>query len=195
MSPIDPLIVDRVVESIREKHPEFDVKIDATSARGLAPSIKFTVQQEEHKEPALAEVTKIYPEYIRRLEADKCRLSTLLAQALDNNRLQMLLLAGTVDRVGDTVHAEPGSVVATRGASVHIEHIQKAIELQKAITKSKGLPEVAKEKALDVIGGAIEAFANGQLKEAAKQILELGKDLGPVMMNTGAYAFFKNWLG
>jgi hypothetical protein len=49
MTPLDPLIMDRVVQAIREGRTEFDIKIDSINARGLAPSIKFTVQNEEQK--------------------------------------------------------------------------------------------------------------------------------------------------
>jgi uncharacterized protein YjbI with pentapeptide repeats len=52
MSPLDPLIMDRVVQAIRDKRPEFDIRIDSINARGLAPSIRFTVVHEEHKQPA-----------------------------------------------------------------------------------------------------------------------------------------------
>jgi hypothetical protein len=38
-------------------------------------------------------------------------------------------------------------------------------------------------------------IAKGQAKEAAKQVYELGKELGPVIANTAAYAFFKSCLG
>jgi hypothetical protein len=187
MSPIDPLIMDRVVESIRQKQPDYDIKIDSINARGLAPSIKFTVQQEEHKEPALEEVQKGYAERIKRLEAEKDRLYDLLGQAIDKDNIKL-------------ISAGPGSIVATDDATINIEqHIHNAVELQKLIAEqpeeSETFGKVAKRKALDIIGGAVEDFAKGQLKEAAKQIVELGKDLGPVIVNTAAYAFFKSFLG
>ena len=43
--------------------------------------------------------------------------------------------------------------------------------------------KVAKKTALDIIGSALKDVAKGQVKEAAKQIYELGKDLGPVIVN------------
>ena len=52
--------------------------------------------------------------------------------------------------------------------------------------------KVAKRAALDIIGGAIKDIAKGQVKEAAKQIIELGKDLGPIIVKTAAYAFFRS---
>jgi len=36
--------------------------------------------------------------------------------------------------------------------------------------------------------------AKGQVKEAPKQINELGKDLGPVIIKMAAYAFFSSML-
>lgn len=188
MSPIDPLIMDRVVQAIRERQPEFDIKIDSVNARGLAPSIKFTVQQEEHKEPALEEVGKGYDERISRLEPEKERLYRLLGQAIDKAGDVKLITAG------------PGAVVATDGSTINIQqHIHNALELQKAIAAepegSKGFAKVAKKTALDIIGEAIKDIAKGQVKEAAKQIIELGKDLGPVIIKTAAYAFFGNMSG
>jgi len=180
MTPIDPLIMDRVVQAIREKQPEFDIKIDSINARGLAPSIKFTVQHEEHKEPALEEVRKGYDERINRLDSEKERLYQLLGQAIDK--------AGEVRLV-------TGGIVAMDNATINIEqNIHNALELQKAISdepeESESFAKMAKKTALDIIGGAIKDIAKGQVKEAAKQIIELGKDLGPIIAKTAAYAFF-----
>jgi len=185
MSPIDPLIMDRVVQAIRERQPEFDIKIDSINARGLAPSIKFTVQQEEHKEPALQQVQKEYEIKLKQLESERDRYYQLLARALDAPKEVKLITAG------------PGAIVATDGSTVNIQqHINYALELQKAIAnkteESKSFAKVAKKTALDIIGEAIKDIAKGQIKEAAKQIVELGKDLGPIIAKTAAYAFFKS---
>jgi hypothetical protein len=188
MTPIDPLIMDRVVRAIREKRPEFDIKIDSINARGLAPSIKFTVLHEEHKETALAEITKIYEVKLKQLEAERDRYYELLARALDTPKEVKLITAG------------PGAIVATDGSTVNIQqHIHNVLELQKAIAdepdESKSFAKVAKKTALDIIGEAIKDIAKGQVKEAAKEIIELGKDLGPIVAKTAAYAFFKSILG
>jgi len=186
MSPIDPLIMDRVVQAIRERKPGFDIKIDSINARGLAPSIKFTVQQEEHKEPALQQVQKEYEIKLKQLESERDRYYQLLARALDTPKEVKLITAG------------PGAIVATDGSTINIQqHIHNALELQKAIAdepeKSKSFAKVAKKTALDIIGESIKDIAKGQIKEAAKQIVELGKDLGPIFvkMAPAAYAFFK----
>ena len=89
--------------------------------------------------------------------------------------------------------------MAEGNATINIEqHIHRAVELQKAIAKqpenSPTFAKVAKKTALDIIGSALKDVAKGQVKEAAKQIYKLGKDLGPAILNTAAYAFFKNFL-
>ncbi|MBL7189154.1 MAG: hypothetical protein ISS70_22735 [Phycisphaerae bacterium] len=187
MTPIDPLIMDRVVQAIQEKQPEFDIKIDSINARGLAPSIKFTVQHEEHKEPALREVRKEYEIKIRQLEAERDRYWSEIQRALDKRNEVKLITAG------------PGAIVATDGSTVNIQqHVHNAIELQKAIAdepeESKSFSKVAKKTALEIVGGAIKDIAKGQVREAAKQIIELGKDLGPLLVRAtpAAYEFFRN---
>lgn len=187
MSPLDPLIMDRVVQAIREKKPEFDIKVDSINARGLAPSIKFTVQHEDHKEPALEEVREEYELKVRLLEAERDRYYQLVARAIDTPKEVKLITAG------------PGAIVATDGSTINIQaHIHNALELQKAIAKepegSKSFAKVAKKTALDIIGGVIKDIAKGQVKEAGKQIIELAKDLGPIIAKTAAYAFFKSML-
>ncbi len=186
MLPIDPLIMDRVMQTIREKRPEFDIKIDSINARGLVPSIKFIVQQEEYKEPALKEIKNEYEVKIRHLESERDRLYQLIAHALDSPKEIKL------------ISAAPGSIVATDGSTVNFEqHIQNALKLQKAVTdepeESESFAKVAKKTALEIIGEAIKDIAKGQIKESAKEIIRLGKDLGPIIANTAAYAFFKSF--
>jgi hypothetical protein len=188
MSPLDPLIMDRVVQAIREKRSEFDIKIDSINARGLAPSIKFTVQEEEQKEPALEEVRKGYETKIKLLESERDRYYQLVSRALDAPKEAKLTIV------------EAGGIAAIDGSTINVEqHINNALELQKAIAAepegSESFGKVAKRAALDVIGGAIKDIAKGQMKAAAKAIIELGKDLGPVIAKTTAYGLFKSMLG
>jgi len=181
MTPMDPLIMDRVVQTIRQQNPDYDIQIDSISARGLAPSIKFTVQQEKQKEPALAEVTRVYEAKVHEL-----------AGRLDEARSFIQRL---IDRP-NSVHITNarGKYLAIGGSTMNVEENIYYAELRKAIESNETLGQVAKRKALDVVGSAIQDFAKGQVKEAAKQIIELGKDLGPVIVNTAAYAFFRRCL-
>lgn len=54
---------------------------------------------------------------------------------------------------------------------------------------------LAKNTVMGVVGSALKDVAKGQINEVAKRIYELGKDLGPVIVNTAAYGFFKSCLG
>ena len=187
MTPMDPLIMDRVTQAIREQNPEYDIKIDSINARGLAPSVKFTVQQEEHKEAALAEVTRVYEAKVHEL-----------AGRLDEARSFIQRL---IDRPNSVyIENATGQYLAIGGSTINIDqHIEYITNLRDAVAAqsadSPTFAKVAKKTALDIIGSALKDVAKGQVKEAAKQIYELGKDLGPVIVNTAAYAFFKSLLG
>ncbi|UCC99459.1 MAG: pentapeptide repeat-containing protein, partial [Phycisphaerales bacterium] len=187
MTPLDPLIMDRVVKAIRESRPEYDIRIDSINARGLVPSIKFTVRHQEYRESALQQVQEEYDTKLKQLESERDRYYQLLARALDAPKEFKLISAG------------PGAIVATDGSTVNIQqHIHNALELQKAIAgepeASESFAKVAKKMALNIIGEAIKDIAKGQVKEAAKQIIELGRDLGPLLvrMAPAAYEFFRS---
>jgi len=84
-------------------------------------------------------------------------------------------------------------------ATINIEqHTEYITTLRDAVAaqpeNSPTFATVAKKTALDIIGSALKDVAKGQVTEAAKQIYELGKDLGPVIVNTAAYAFLKSYL-
>jgi len=188
MSPIDPLIMDRVVQAIRERQPEFDIKIDSINARGLAPSIKFTVQHEEHKEPALSEVSKEYQIKQSQLEGKIEEINKHIRNLIDR--------PNTIN----IINAPQAKYLAIDRSTLNVQETSHyyAFELLKAIEQepkdSKNFAKVAKKTALDIIGESIKDIAKGQVKEAAKQIVELGKDLGPIIAKTAAYAFFKGIL-
>ena len=181
---MDPLIMDRVVKAIRERKKEFDIKIDSINARGLMPSIKFTVCHVEYKEAALAEVTKRYEVKLKQIEKERDRYWQAIQRALDKPREVKLITAG------------PGAIVATDGSTVNIQqHIHQALELQKVIVnepeESECFTKVAKKTALDIVGEVLKDIAKGQVKKAAKEIVKLGIDLGPIIAQTAAYAFFQ----
>jgi hypothetical protein len=190
MSPIDPLIMDRVVEAIREKHPEWDIKIDSINARGLAPSIKFTVQHEEHREPALSEVSKEYQIKHAQLEGK--------IEEIDRHIRNLIDRPNTIN----IINAPQAKYLAIDGSTLNVQEASNhyAFELHKAIEQepeeSRSFTRVAKKTALDIIGGAMKDIAKGQVKKAAKRIIKLGKDLGPLFLKMAptAYTFFKSML-
>jgi hypothetical protein len=205
MSPLDLMLMDRVVQAIRTRNSEYDLNIYSITTRGHAPSIKFTVALEEYKAPAQEQIKTDYEERIQRLENDKNRLQDAIAQLLENSRLQTQLLAATVDKVGGDIISIDGDGVVVKGSenvNVIIEQCQQhAHELHEAISKepakskhfgkvTRKFGKLTKKKALDIVGGAIEDFGKKQVAEAAKTIVDLGKELGPLIVKTAAYAFF-----
>lgn len=188
MTPLDPLIMDRVVQAIREQNPDYDLKIDSITARGLAPSMRFTVLLEEYKDAALMQIRSLYEVKLRQVEEERDRYWAAITRALDTPREVKLIAAA------------PGAIVATDGSTIQIQqHIHHAVELQRVIVEqpedSPTFAKVAKKTALDILGSALKDVAKGQVKKAAEQIIELGKDLGPVIVDTVAYEFFRSCLG
>ncbi len=187
MTPLDPFIMNRVVQAIQEQKPEFGIQVDSISARGLAPSIKFTVQRKEQQETALAEVTKVYEaklqEFAGRLSEARAFIQLLIDRPnpvyIENATAQYLAIGGSTINIDQ-----------------HVEYITNLRDAVAALPEdSPTFAKTARKTALDIIGGALKDVAKGQIKEAAKQIYELGKDLGPVIVNTAAYGFFKSCLG
>jgi hypothetical protein len=182
MSPMDPLIMERVVQAIRDQNPEYDIEIDSISVRGLAPSIKFTVQKEEHRDAALAEVTKVYEAKVHEL-----------AGRLDETRSFIQLL---IDRPNSVHIQNPRGPLAIGGSTINIDkYVEYITSLRDAVAAlpedSPTFAKVAKKTALGIIGDTLKDVAKGQIKEAAKQIYELGKEFGPVVLSSAAYAALK----
>ncbi|MFA5252095.1 MAG: pentapeptide repeat-containing protein [Phycisphaerae bacterium] len=190
MLPIDLLIMNRVVKAIQEKHPEFDIKTDSINSRGLTPSIKFTVRREEHKEPALVKVSEEYQIKHAQLEGKIEEINRHIRNLIDR--------PNTIN----IINAPQAKYLAIDGSTLNVQETSNyyAFELHKAIEQepeeSESFAKVAKKTALDIIGGVMKEIAKGQVKEAAKQIIELGKDLGPLFlkMAPAAYMFFKSML-
>ena len=81
--------------------------------------------------------------------------------------------------------------VETQPCRLHTEELDGSV-LQKAIEDApdETFGKVAKKTALNLVGDCIKDIAKGKIKEAAKEIVALGVDLGPVIAKTAAYAFF-----
>lgn len=95
------------------------------------------------------------------------------------------------------IEAHPGSYVANNGSTINIQqHFGYALELHRMILDApkETISETARKTALNLVGDAMKDIAKGQVKEAAKQIVELGKDVLPLVAQTAAYGFFKSML-
>ena len=73
----------------------------------------------------------------------------------------------------------------------HLEELERVIKEQ----PGEKLSETVKKKWLEIVHDALKDVAKRQLSEAAKKIWELGKEVGPAILSTGAYSFFRNMIG
>jgi hypothetical protein len=76
-TPLDPLIMDRVVQAIKERRPEIELKLATFDARGQAHAT-FTVLHKDAVEAAKADVTAGYERRILALEAQKEQLMDVI---------------------------------------------------------------------------------------------------------------------
>lgn len=80
-TPLDPLIMDRVVQAINERQPEIELKLDSFHSRGN-PHATFTVLHKNNVEDALKAVTIGYETKLKMLEKQKDEFRELLQQAI-----------------------------------------------------------------------------------------------------------------
>ena len=62
---LDPVFMDRIVQAINEKNPEFELQIDSLKTRGIYSTITFNVKYNEQKDAALQAVTESYALFSR----------------------------------------------------------------------------------------------------------------------------------
>lgn len=186
IKPLDLLVMDRVVQVIKKTTPELDLQIDSISARGLQPTIAFTVGQEDQRGPALAEIKQGYEARIRELEDERDALYELVAAKLDSPR--------TVNIIA----AEPGSLVTADGSSITVEHyIQYIEDIRRAVEDAppENLPDQARRTALDSLSGALKDVVRGETEAAVNKIHELGNGPAPFIASNPAYEFFVSLAG
>lgn len=73
LTPLDPLIMDQVVQSINDRRPNIELRLDSFHSRGKAHAV-FTVLHKDNIEEVLNEVTANYETRIKVLEGQKEQL-------------------------------------------------------------------------------------------------------------------------
>ena len=124
MTPLDPLIMNAVVKAIRERMPEIDIKIDSINARGLAPSIKFTVPREDQKARTLDEVVREYNGRVALLEGRVSDLQRSFTAMLDKPNQFMLLVGGDTMFCSEKTTIGDGSTITEISAPVTADQVQ-----------------------------------------------------------------------
>lgn len=82
-TPIDTIIMDKVIQAINEKYPEFELRLDSFHSRGQ-PHAVFTVLHKEHVSEAHRQITESYERIIKNLEAERDRLWELNSRLIEN---------------------------------------------------------------------------------------------------------------
>jgi uncharacterized protein YjbI with pentapeptide repeats len=90
-SPIDAVIMDRVVQEINARNPEFEIKLDSFHSRGQ-PHAKFTVLHKEIADQALQQIAAEYDTKIKVLKGQKDELMKVIS--ILSNRPSVI--AGTI---------------------------------------------------------------------------------------------------
>jgi hypothetical protein len=85
-SPLDPLIMDRVVQAINERHPEFELKLTSFDSREQ-PHATFTVIHKDYAEEALKQVTTNYEAKIKVLEGKREQLMEVISMLINNPQI------------------------------------------------------------------------------------------------------------
>jgi len=143
--------------------------------------------------------------------ADLCTVNLALTEVSKEYQIKQAQLEGKIEEISkhirslidkpstiNIINAPQAKYLAIDGSTLNVQKTSNyyAYELRKAIEQepkdSKSFAKVAKDEALGILDGALKDIAKEQVKKAAKIIIEMGKDLGPIIAKTAAYAFFSN---
>jgi len=212
-SPIDPVIMAKVVEFIQGKEPDFEIQIDSINTRGLVPSMKFIVQHEEQKTPALQQVIDEYKNINAKLMGQNDNLLKAVYNMMEKpseiknyniSHTEQLTLDGDVEKSSTTVKGDSYGIAAgkisesTISQNIKTEYHMHATDLKKVIEEepegSESFAKLPKKKAMDIIGGVVEDCAKGIVKNAAKEVFYLGAMLGTVIVQSSAYQSFVDFV-
>lgn len=185
-TPIDTVLMDRVVQEINERHPEFELTLDSLQSRGQ-PHAKFTVVHKEHAEAAEQAVKTEYETRFAQLEGDISRLQQMLNQLADRPQYIINQLQGAID-MGDTYNIQGGQVGAVgKGAIAAGNTFQQIVtdlsRLRDYMAANADTPEqqAAAEdvaKAEQAAQKQDEATMGKYLKSAGKWALDCAKEIG-----------------
>jgi hypothetical protein len=102
-TPLDPLIMDQVVQAINENRPEIELKLDSFHSCGQ-PHAVFTVLHKDYAEDALQEITASYETKLKVLEGQKDQLMQVVAM-LGAGSIRFDTVGGnvTIQQIGGNV--------------------------------------------------------------------------------------------
>ena len=186
-SPLDAVIMDRVVQGINKREPQIELRLDSLHARGHYPHAVFTVLHKEDAESALEQVKAGYETRIKVLEAERDTVEKCFFKAIEQPRL---LIEGMKVMTGDQYNIKgqaaavgPGAQVQEinfkqiwQAAGAELDLGQLARELAELLPAlKKEAKEPADYRAIAEVGEAEAAAKAGQGPKALEHLKKAGK--------------------
>ena len=119
-TPIDAVVMDRVVAAINEQHPEFNLDLVNFDKRG-EPHATFTVLHKEAVEAAKQEVTRSYEERIAALEGKQEQMLELMVAMVNNpQKIEVIMGNKQISAGNDYIESIEGDNFASGGGNMNI---------------------------------------------------------------------------
>jgi hypothetical protein len=175
-TPIDMVIMDRVVQAINENHPEFELTLDSFSSRSN-PHAKFTVVHKDYMDHASLEIKSEYETKIRFVEGQRDELRNVIAMLIDKPRITAKMIQGlTLAEHIDTINQQGGDmgddhININAGGDVAFAKDQAFAQINKTITESANLPETLETK-LKALSDAVQKMTQDLPDTQAKEVTQ-----------------------
>jgi uncharacterized protein YjbI with pentapeptide repeats len=162
-TPLDAILMDKIVQQISERHPEFELKLDSFHSRGT-PRAVFTVLHKEVAEQASIEIKHDYERRLAAIEADRDRLERCFAMAIEQPRQ----VIGRLE-MGDSIHGD--QIKGTKG-DAFIAKDQATVNIQK-------ISNPAAKDLIEQIGKLIQSVnvPDEDKADASQQLSNMVKEL------------------
>lgn len=134
-TPITPIIMDKVVQEINQKHPQFQLKLDSFHSRGI-PNAVFTVLHKNHSDEALNEITNRYEKTIQRLEGKLEAYQDAFTKALDRPNMRIEHMGHTFENI----QSGRDTNIATDDATLTVTNIENDIESLVSVLTKQNVP-------------------------------------------------------
>jgi Pentapeptide repeats (8 copies) len=146
-TPITPLVMNKVVNEINQKHPQFELKLDSFQSKGT-PHAVFTVLHKENSDKALNEITHEYEKTNQRLEGKIEILKDIVSEYIDRPQLiqnaeTIIHKPGRIEHMGNTfsnITSGHDTNIATDNATIKVSQ-DVFNQIDQAISESDSSPD------------------------------------------------------
>lgn len=119
--PLTPIVMNKVVNSINQKYPQFGLKLDSFHARGT-PHAVFTILLEKYADNAVKEIEKGYQKTIHSLEGEVTALERVVSKLIDQpKQIQHAETIINAKRIDHTKHSF-GDLKGGRDINIATDH-------------------------------------------------------------------------